>query len=169
MRKGVATRRKEKAISIPPFAHDAMSPESPLAQAKHDLAAARIRNAMTSHSKQVARINRGDHAAAARNKANLTKAAQDLSSKIHTNLRQRHRSIHQNLPRSHEFLRLKRHWRCVGANLPHASAIVSKTFSCWNPGFLYSRFDFSVTSADCRSLVGRVFRGSVIGAPSASA
>src|SRR5204862_5767875 len=46
MREGVAARGEEEPIAVAPFTHHAMSPKTSFAQAKYDLAAAGIRNAM---------------------------------------------------------------------------------------------------------------------------
>jgi len=108
MSEGVAARGEQKAIAVTPFAHDAMSPKTPFAQAKYDLAAASIRNAMRTNGKQVARVDCRNHAAAARDKADLAETAQDLGGEINVHTRGSFKKC-GNAARSQEFLRLNLH------------------------------------------------------------
>ena len=107
-----------------------MNEEPTAEQKENDLAAARIGGRFRAHREQVARINRGNHAAAVRDQAHLAETVQHLSGKIEAGFLLRLQSVSVNERARQEFLRLKRHCACVGESLPQARAIVSNTFSC---------------------------------------
>ena len=59
-----------------------MGPEAAFAKSENDLALARVGDSMRANGEEIARIDRRDHAAAARNEAHFAEFAQDFAGKI---------------------------------------------------------------------------------------
>jgi hypothetical protein len=72
----------------------------------------------------VGRPDRRKHTRARHTEARLAESSQHFR-----------REPRRNLLEAHEFFLLPLHWAWVLLTLPHASAIVSNTRSCWNDGF----------------------------------
>src|SRR4029077_14486936 len=142
---GVTASGQDDTVAIAPFADHSMSPEAAFVKGENDLPLARVGNCVRANSEQIAGIDRRNHAAAARDKANFAEFAEDFAGEIKL-----HGVTsggwggrgggHGGWPGGHESLRLKRHWPWVAESLPQARAMVSNTFSCLNSGLASRRF-----------------------------
>jgi hypothetical protein len=115
---------------------DAMSIKPAGAEGKDDVADSNSANWFTPDQEYIAGENRWEHTSAACAEPQLPETAQNFRRKLQPQafLGSR-RGFYHWICKTQEFFLLKLHDACVGDIFPQASAIVSKTRSCWNVGF----------------------------------
>jgi hypothetical protein len=79
---GVTASGEDDAVSLGPLAHYAVDEEASAEQEQNDLAEAGFGDGFGAHSEEIARVNRGNHAAAVGDEADLAETMQHIGGKI---------------------------------------------------------------------------------------
>ncbi len=78
----VAARGEDDAIALGPFAHDAMNERAAAEKEENNFAAARFGCGIGADGKEIAGIDRRDHAAAVRDEADFAETMEDFGGEV---------------------------------------------------------------------------------------